>query len=258
MQNINQYRFSPAFEAYKEDILRIIAEFGNDAKGTILVNNRNTVKFFDLGPFSINIKSFRPPHFINKIVYRYFRKSKARRSFENAVYLLEKQIGTPEPVAYLEETDALGLTRSYFISLQVKDVTELKQVLHDEQYPDRTRMIQLYTRFFYRIHEAGIQFLDNTQGNTLFKKNGSGYDLYLVDLNRMHTGKDLDTAQRMHNFSRLSPKDEVNTIIAEEYARLSGGDATQLLELLRKDSEIFWRKRAQQKKWKQKWKGAKK
>jgi hypothetical protein len=42
------------------------------------------------------------PHLINKIVYKKFRKSKARRSYEYATLLLDKGIGTPQPIAFLE------------------------------------------------------------------------------------------------------------------------------------------------------------
>ena len=37
---------------------------------------RNKIKLFELEGKTINIKSFKIPHLINKIAYKYFRKSK--------------------------------------------------------------------------------------------------------------------------------------------------------------------------------------
>ena len=77
---------------------------------------RNKIKLFELEGKTINIKSFKIPNLKNKIAYKYFRKSKARRSFEFATILLEKGIGTPQPIAYFENHDFIGLKDSYYIS----------------------------------------------------------------------------------------------------------------------------------------------
>ena len=83
-------------------------------EGKILVNGqRNTIKLFKVEDITLNIKSFKKPNLINKIAYRYFRKSKARRSFEFASKLMEMQIGTPQPVAFFENYDFVGLKESY-------------------------------------------------------------------------------------------------------------------------------------------------
>lgn len=73
----------------KDEIINLVNNF--HSSGTLLVKgNRNEIKVFKSKNFSLNIKSFKIPHLINKIAYRYFRKSKARRSFEYATILLEK------------------------------------------------------------------------------------------------------------------------------------------------------------------------
>ena len=47
-------------------------------------------------------------------------------------------------------------------------------------------ILRQFIRFSYLLHQKGIEFLDNSPGNTLIKKNEKGvYDFYLVDLNRM-------------------------------------------------------------------------
>ncbi len=84
-------------------VLSLIQNFKNSGK---LFGNgdRNKIKLFDWNGKTINIKSFKIPNIINKVAYKYFRKSKAKRSFEYATILLEKGIGTPAPVSYTHLT----------------------------------------------------------------------------------------------------------------------------------------------------------
>ncbi|RYG28051.1 MAG: Kdo domain containing protein, partial [Chitinophagaceae bacterium] len=84
--------------------------------GTVLASGRNTIRIFDLDQHRINIKSFKRPNIINRFVYKYFRKSKAQRSFEYATRLLEMGVGTPKPVAFCEHIDLSGLRASFYAS----------------------------------------------------------------------------------------------------------------------------------------------
>ncbi|MEG0983822.1 MAG: Kdo domain containing protein, partial [Algoriella sp.] len=61
------------------------------AKGT-----RNSIKKTTLESGKIaTIKSFKIPNIINKFVYRFFRKSKAQRSYEYAENLINSGFKTP-------------------------------------------------------------------------------------------------------------------------------------------------------------------
>ncbi|HRD59207.1 MAG TPA: lipopolysaccharide kinase InaA family protein [Ferruginibacter sp.] len=243
------YQFSEAYQYLKTDILAVLEKFNE--QGTTLFDSRNTIKTFDIGGHSFNIKSFRPPHFINKVVYRFFRKSKARRSFENAQYLIEKGFGSPEPVAFMEQFDPVGLKKSFYISKQLKNVFEMKAVIHNPQFAEREYLIQLYTRFHFQLQQAGILFLDNTQGNTLFEKTETGYRLYLVDLNRMKTGVTLSIKERIQNFATLTRDEWIMQQVAKEYANLLGIDANTLSAMLINASKVVFKKRDLKKKWKQ-------
>jgi hypothetical protein len=109
------YILNPSFKIAKKEIIFNINNF--DSEGILFGDGqRNKIKLFELEGKTINIKSFKIPHLINKIAYKYFRKSKARRSFEYATTLLEKGIGTPQPIAYFENYDIIGLKDSYYVS----------------------------------------------------------------------------------------------------------------------------------------------
>jgi tRNA A-37 threonylcarbamoyl transferase component Bud32 len=206
---------------YEEQIITILEKFKND--GTLIGNgNRNVIKFFDLGGIILNFKSFKQHNIINRHVYKFYRKSKARRSFEYANMLIEKKFHTPKPVAYIENHDFIGLTSSYYVSEQLENSFPLTDVLYDNSFPDREKIIKEYVSLIFRLHNNGIQFLDNSSGNFLIKKENDNYDVYMVDLNRMNFYDNIDIHKRLKSFARFTNDREIIKIIAEEYALLSG------------------------------------
>ncbi|MBF4505695.1 Kdo domain containing protein [Flavobacterium sp. JLP] len=209
-------------EKYKSDenyISQIINSF--QTSGELFGNgDRNKIKLFDLNGKAINIKSFKIPNIINKIAYKYFRKSKARRSFEYATLLLEKGIGTPEPIAFLENFNFIGLKDSYYASEHL--VTELtyRELVEIPNYPDHDNILRKFTKFSFDLHEKGVEFLDHSPGNTLIKKvSENQYAFFLVDLNRMNFHDAMSFEQRMDNFRRLTPKKEMIAVMSNEYAK---------------------------------------
>lgn len=209
-------------EKYKSDknyIAQIINNF--QTSGELFGNgDRNKIKLFDFNGKTINIKSFKIPNIVNKIAYKYFRKSKARRSFEYATILLEKGIGTPEPIAFLENFNFIGLKDSYYVSEHL--VTELtyRELVEIPNYPDHENILRQFTKFCFDLHEKGVEFLDHSPGNTLIKKiSEDQYDFFLVDLNRMNFHDFMSFEQRMDNFRRLTPKKEMIAVMSNEYAK---------------------------------------
>jgi hypothetical protein len=181
---------------------------------------RNKVKFFMLDRELVNIKSFKIPVFINKIIYRYFRKSKARRSFEYARILLQKDIGTPEPIAFYEQYSFSGLGKSYYISEHLDNDWTFRDLITFPRLPDHECILRQFTHFCFELHEKGVQFLDHSPGNTLIKKISEGkFRFYLVDLNRMRFRKSISFEQRMKNLQRLTTNEEIIKVISNEYAK---------------------------------------
>lgn len=208
-----------SFLKYTSNLLGIIKNFRTS--GVVFGDGkRNTIKLFELENQTINIKSFKVPHLINRIVYRYFRKSKARRSYEYATFLLEKGIGTPQPVAFFENSNCLGLKDSYYVSEHLQADLTFRELITIPDYPDHENILRQFTRFSFELHEKGIEFLDHSPGNTLIKKENDGkYSFYLVDLNRMNFHQQMTFEQRMKNLSRLTRKKEMIAIMSEEYAK---------------------------------------
>ena len=183
--------------------------------------DRNTIKVFPLNDNFINIKSFKVPNLINQIAYKFFRKSKAQRSFEYANILMEKGIGTPEPIAFYEFTTPFSFKNSFYISEQLECELTYRELCLDLNYPDHEAILRGFTRFTFDLHEKEINFLDHSPGNTLIKKAGADYQYYLVDLNRMEFGP-LDFETRMKNFGRLTIHKSMVKVMSDEYAKCIG------------------------------------
>ena len=202
----------------------------NSNSKDILQDGRNIIVKHHLNTDEvIVIKSFKSPNMINKIIYKYFRKSKARRSFEYATILLEKGIGTPQPIAFFENYDAVGLRDSYYISEHLECDLTFRELVKNPDFPNHAAILRQFTKFSFDLHEKGIEFLDHSPGNTLIKKvSENQYQFYLVDLNRMHFHIEMSFESRMKNLSRLTPKKEMVLIMSEEYAKLYSKSADEV------------------------------
>ena len=204
-----KYLINNKFKDIQKNVVFFIDHFL--IEGKILVNGqRNAIKLFEVEGITLNIKSFKRPNLINKIVYRYFRKSKARRSFEFASKLMEMQIGTPQPVAFFENYDFVGLKESYYACEHLENVFEFREIVQNEAFENRDFIIRKFTQFTFEMHEKGIEFLDHSPGNTLIRKNNDGsYSFFLVDLNRMQFHETMNFQTRMKNLSKITHKKDM-------------------------------------------------
>lgn len=245
-----------AFKAYKTEILNCISGFDNQGQ-LIYGGSRNSIKTFDIGDYILNIKAFQRPNFIKKIIYTYFRASKAKRSYNFAQYLIDKGIGTPKPIAYVEQKDLLGLTSSYYVCEHLEYDLMFRELVTDSEWPKHEKILRQFTQFCFKLHENGIEFKDHSPGNTLIKKiNESHYEFYLVDLNRMTFHDNMTIEQRMFNLRRLTPKLDMVSIIADEYAKLSEENSEKLFKMLWEATSGFQRKFHRKKRFKNKFKSA--
>ncbi|MEY3501852.1 MAG: hypothetical protein RL308_3525 [Bacteroidota bacterium] len=240
-------KVSKLFSSLENQLQEIIINY--DQKGIVLVDGeRNKIKSFDFEGIKINIKSFKKPNFINSIIYNFFRKSKAKRSFENATFLLENKIGTPQPIAYFENFTFFGLRKSFYVCEHLVSDLTFRELVENPNYLDSENILRQFTRFSFDLHEKGIEFLDHSPGNTLIKKvSEKQYEFFLVDLNRMKFHHSMSFEMRMKNLCRLTPHKDMIAIMANEYARLSGISEEKtfstLLKLTTNFQERFYRKR---------------
>lgn len=221
-------------ESYLNDVIKHFETTGENFGN----QDRNSLKLFDLEGKTINVKSFKIPNGINQIAYRFFRKSKAQRSYEYANKLTELGIGTPQPIAYFEFTTALFFKKSYYISQHLEYDLTYRELTTDLNYPNHDAILRAFTRFTFELHEKGINFLDHSPGNTLIQLNDGDYKFYLVDLNRMVFGT-MNFESRIKNFARLTIHESMVKVMSEEYAKLSGYDFDKVYQLMWSETQAF-------------------
>jgi hypothetical protein len=230
--------YNPNFLKYKVQFENCITNFASSGKDFV-IGKRNVIKLFELGNEIVSIKSFKKPNIINKIVYCYFRKSKAQRSFEYANFLLKHNIRTPNPIAYFENTSFLGLEESYYVCKHLDCDLTYRELVQTDYY-DKDNILRQFTQFTFAMHEKGIEFLDHSPGNTLIVKKSEGtYDFYLVDLNRMKFHTQMSFHTRMKNLSKITHKKEMVAVMSSEYAKLSGISEDMIFRTMWKFTEDF-------------------
>ncbi|MGB5990067.1 MAG: lipopolysaccharide kinase InaA family protein [Marinifilaceae bacterium] len=217
-----------AYKKYYDKIKEITFDF--DSLGTLIYDGRNQIRNIELDDIILNIKSFKKPNVINKLIYKYFRKSKAARSYEFANKLISLDLNTPINIAYIE-TGKLFLSKSYYICEYFENDFSMLEVL-EERVADRENVIRQFANFTYSLHKKGVLHLDYSPGNILIKKLGDNYIFSLVDINRM---KFLDVSLEMgiRNFSKLWNSEDMLKFISEEYAKLNNVSYEYVYDLLK-------------------------
>lgn len=218
------------------------------SEGKLLVKGaRNSIKTNFLDGKEVNIKYFSKLGFVKGVIYTFFRDSKAKRSFEYANYLQKHGILTPKPIAYFEDSEKGLLAESFYISEHINYDFTFRELIHDPLFPERDLIIEQFTEFTFKLHEARVNFLDHSPGNTLIvKRDNSKFDFYLIDLNRMKF-EDLSMKERMDNFKKMWISKHMVKIISKKYAQLASLPENELYNILLKSSSDFKRKIAKKK-----------
>lgn len=230
-------KFNGRYENYKRNFIESIYNFNNYSR-TLGNTSRNLIKIIAVYDKDFTIKSFKIPNLINQIAYRFFRKSKAQRSFEYATRLLELGIGTPAPVVYELHLNWIAFKKSYYVSEYIDYDLTYRELTTDFSISDHEKILRAFTRFTFQLHQNGINFLDHSPGNTLICRKGEGYQFYLVDLNRMKFQK-MDFNSRIKNFAKLTIHKSIVRIMSNEYARCSGYNEDGIFELMWKYTQEF-------------------
>ncbi len=187
---------------------------------------RNEIKILNYDNEQLIVKSFKIPNVFNKIVYTFFRDTKAKKSYENSMKIIKF---VPKPIGYIE-FKSLGLLHdSYFISEKFDYDFTIREVLLDENFEDRDNIFKLFAKFTLELHENGILHKDYSPGNILIKKGNKEYIFNIVDINRMEF-RELNTEDRLKNFSQLWAKDDDLKIVIDAYSELTLQDKESCLK----------------------------
>ncbi len=217
-----RYEYKDDYAALKSSFESIREIFAGDTYS--IHKARNELKIISLDGLKTVVKSFKVPHFLNRIVYTHFRKGKAYKSYHNALRLEKLGISTPKPIALIEFYESGLLGESFFIAEFFDyDFTIRTPLL--EPLKDRDAIFTAFAAYTYDLHQKGVWHLDYSPGNILIKRTEDGYQFSIVDINRMEF-KEICPLEGCENFNKLWASDEDLKIMGREYARLSGLDET--------------------------------
>ena len=196
----------------------ILKDFEEDfiQSKNILKDDRNVIKIINLEEVELIVKSFKTPNSLQAVIYKFFRRSKAKRSFENSVLLKSRGVKVPEPIGYIEVYDRFRLRQSYFISSKL-DFDFSLNALTEKKIEGYKDILSKFIHYTYELHKKNIMHLDYGGENICIKKTTSGYDFYLVDLNRLKDGT-VSEKKGVKNLSQISNDPEIVKIIADVYA----------------------------------------
>lgn len=198
------------------DFIRSLPE-NFSTSGTTIYKGRNEVKLFHVQGMDLIVKSFKIPHFVNRIVYGFFRSSKASRAFENEIKLKAAGFNTPESVGYLECKKRGLLTQSFFVSLKSKFSHDFREVSDRFRCKETNNILSGFAEFTAKLHDKNILHKDYTPGNILFEKKEEKYSFELIDTNRMFFGR-VRLKKGIKNFDKLYLEDDMFRFLARKYA----------------------------------------
>jgi hypothetical protein len=218
-------------ERLKDFVLNIKTYFKQE-KNIVIYDKRNIIKIVEFEGRKYVVKSFKIPHLLNQIVYRFFRDSKARRSFDNSYQLEKMEINTPKPVGYIEFPTRFRFKESFYISELFDFDFEIRAVFSDKNFEDRENILKKFIEYTYQLHQKKVHHIDYSPGNILVKRIGSFYQFSIIDINRMEFVPFNDEL-RMQNLAKLTNNKEDNEFMARYYAQRAKLDETTLLSKLK-------------------------
>ncbi len=207
-------------------------------EGREIFKNRNAIRQYELGDDSVVVKQFTLPIAFNRVVYRWWRKSKAQRSYEYAMQLRALGVGSPEPLGFCDTGSLCKIGYCYYASRTSK----LRYNYHDAvngKQPDEEYVLRTLAKTVAQMHEGGFWHKDLSGNNILWDRvddEGNPLDvavsshqdykiaIELIDLNRMRLGK-VSLVLGCANFQRIGMSEKHQMLVAEAYAEERGFDA---------------------------------
>lgn len=223
-------------------------------EGTMLYDGRNKVKLFECNGLQLVVKRYKRPHFIQRVVYRWFRPSKAERAYRFAFRLAGLGIDTPEPMAYIEDGGLLLFRDSYFVSARCTDSDLMSALYRPADFPQS--LATAWADRLVEFHEKGFLHGDLNLANILYRpdKVAGGFRFTVIDINRSHFRMQPTPDECMDNLVRLTHRVDLLKFLVAAYARRRGWNEAQTVDGVLERLRVFEQRCERKQKLKQKMK----
>lgn len=123
-----------------------------------------------------------------------FKPSKAKRSWNGAMELLRRDVGTAQPIAYFEKVGDKSLKKNFYICERVKADCSIGEIFSAFACGEATYkglapegVYSQFAQFSHHMHSRGIYFRDYSGGNILIRIQANNVlDFSLIDTARIH------------------------------------------------------------------------
>ena len=193
----------------------IIGKYANWEEGEIIHDKRNKLRKYN-GYIS---KQFAIPSWGRGLIYGWFCKSKAQRSYEYAKRLTNL---TPTPIAYREIRYCGILRESSYVCQESECRYTFNDLIHNKTFPYRQQILQSIGRFTAELYQRGVFHQDYSGGNILFNEDGS--KIQIIDLNRIKFYKKMPLKKGLQLFERLNIDKDALAILGATFAQHLGLD----------------------------------
>ena len=211
-------KVNPDFKDIEGFMRTLPTVFAN--KGQTLKNDRNEIKIIEHDGLKLCIKSFNRVTAFNKIMYSWFRATKAKRSYNVARRLEHVGIHTPRPVGYVEVYGRWHILKSaYYVSLYLDHQFDMKDVLEKPIDCQEKILTSFAQEMATVVHPAGAWHNDLSVGNVLINPVGTdNWAFSFIDLNRLTFRRRIHSIKGLTNFKKLTNNPVALALIAEQYA----------------------------------------
>ena len=179
---------------HNDEVLHGLSGRLERATSGVLGDGRNRVVVLpfssERGEVDLAVKSFGQQSGL-KARYDQRHGSKAFRTFRAAQFLGEHQVGTPEPIGYVERWDGTSLAESYYLSVYEGGLTSFKDELvriyrKEPDCESLMDLLQFAATGIRKMHDAGFWHRDLGNQNIMMRRaDGGGWtDFQVIDLNR--------------------------------------------------------------------------
>ncbi|MFA6813634.1 MAG: lipopolysaccharide kinase InaA family protein [Bacteroidaceae bacterium] len=229
----------PDYHSMEAGIRQVPLSFVHDGK--VIHSGRNVIKELRIGEMMLVVKRYKRPSFIQRVIYTFFRSSKAERAFKFAGYFRSVGIDTPQEIAYLEVKEKGLFAIGYFIS-QYTSLPSLMSSLVET--PDFNRKLaDDFVALVVEMHQKGIFHGDMNLSNVLYNKGKDGnYHFELIDINRTKFAS--ETRERcLKNLTRIVHRKDLYEYIVRRYAQMRGWNEEECLSICLKNLHRFEQKK---------------
>lgn len=196
-------------------------------------NFRNIVEDITEKGIRMVVKTFKKPTEFNRIVYSFLRPTKAKRSYEYSLRLMENGVDVPEPIGYIEKNKGLFFHTGCYISLYTdfQPISDyLNRKVSDE---DVKAFISSFAVYAADFHSKGFVHNDFNIDNILYKVEDGHFCFKLIDLNRVKfNNRSLQKCAK--DLSNVHFKPEMMSLVISLYCQARNLDVEKFSRMIGK------------------------